>query len=98
MSKIVDFYKKAKDDPKIMADIEAVQKKYANAAKFDEKITADLIEVAKKHGTTLTPEDFQVKKADLGEDDLATVAGGCSESDKQVQRNIHTFNETSIFR
>jgi hypothetical protein len=36
MSKIIDFYKKAKDDPKIMADIEAVKKKYANAVKFDD--------------------------------------------------------------
>jgi hypothetical protein len=76
MSKIIDFYKKVKDDPKIMADIEAVKKKYANAAKLDEKITADLIEVAKKHGTTLTPEDFQMKKADLSEDDLKAAAGG----------------------
>jgi hypothetical protein len=86
MSKIVDFYKKAKDDPKITADIEAVKKKYADA------FTADLIEVAKKYGVTLVPEDFEIKKGELSEDDLAVIAGGYHISDLPRSTDIPSVN------
>jgi hypothetical protein len=66
MSKLTDFYQKAKIDGAIKAELAGVTKGYI----------AGVIATAAKHGVTLEAADFASSSGALDDDALADVAGG----------------------
>jgi hypothetical protein len=70
MSKLTDFYQKAKTDSALKAELAEVTKTYVSG----------VIATAAKHGVTLTAADFAPPVGVLDDDALADVSGGVMSS------------------
>jgi len=96
MSALYDFYKKAKADPAIMADIKTAKDGLGSEPSKDAVVSA-VIGVAKKHGVTLSQADFKLQAGSLEDDELRNVAGGCYDDTGLFYNHYKQIDESHVY-